>query len=472
MDRLFKLIGASDTNYAEVTSNNEVKVVTDQTSKLTPVGSEGLPLRTVSEGRLDIGQDTLLFYDSFDDTVVDARKWATTRSTNPNNAVSSGRLIISSSVSTESGMVVGVISHRLFSYTYESPICTQAAIIPQNLPDTGTAAEWGFGSYTVSGLTPLPVLNGAFFRWKPDGTFECVVATGGIETSDSLSIAKVLVGNTPIKYMLKVTLSVKKAIFEINGVVVSEILSPSGAPILQLPSIRTFGRVYVVPSMGARLGPQLIVTGWAVTQQVLQTGKNSRVIATSHGEAALSMPTTPYASPTANNEVLQPSAAQSNTSARITVLAGRFNVNAAAGADRTSPADGLLQAVLVPTNRRFICTGYVIHCGVAGAAVVTATLLEFSLFFNSTAASLATADSFNGTPQPTYAPRRVFAGTFHFPAGSPIGYTAPEIRCNFSYAPIVVESGRRFGVVCRQVAGAATASLTYRGYVQPLGYWE
>jgi hypothetical protein len=464
MSWLFKLIGASGTNQAEVDASNQVKVVTDETSKMVMCRTDGTPLRTVAEGRLDVAQDTLLFLDSFDDTAVDARKW-TIYQTTMTSAITSSQLHLNSGAVTTASTNSGVMSHARHGYQHESAIYAHAAIMPINLPATNATAEWGFG-FLASATDRSAPTDGAFFRWKSDGTCECVLSFGGTETSVAITAP-----SQNVLHHMEVELNEEECIFEIDGVEVAEILAPASTPPTASSRLPTFARVYnagVAPSAA----PQLKLAGWAVTQQMLQTGRDSRIIAVTQGEAGISLPTTPYASPVTNQQVLPAGAAQSNTAAQITAYAGRFNLNAAAGADLTSPVDALLQAVTVPSNRRFICTGYIIHCGVAGAAVVTATLLEFSVFFNSTADSLATADGFTTSPQPTYAPRRVFAGTFHFPAAAAIGYAPLDVRVDFSGAPIVVESGRRFGVVCRQVAGAATASLTYRGYVQPLGFWE
>jgi hypothetical protein len=148
------------------------------------------------------------------------------------------------------------------------------------------------------------------------------------------------------------------------------------------------------------------------------------------------------------NSTAPTSATLSNTTAGYTTLGGRFQFAAVAGA----ATDFALFGFQVPAGSRFICEGIHIETYNTGAAVATtATVLEWSMGFNSSAVSLATANII-----------RKQVGVQSFAVGAAVGATTNIIDTNF-ITPEVVESGRFLHVILNMPIGTATASQIIRG---------
>lgn len=461
----FRIEGNTSANVAEVDSANRI-LTTTSGGTVALVNSGGTPIRTIAEGRLDIGQDSLLFYDSFDDTQVDSRKWlqyVTTQTV----AISTGQMLLNSGAVTTINTNSGVLSHARYSYYHEAAIYAHAGVMPVNLPATNSTAEWGFGIIASATDRSAPT-DGAFFRWKPDGLFECVLSFGGTEQKVTVTAP-----SQNVTHHMEVELNEEECVFEIDGVEVAVILAPTGTPPTASASLPLFSRVYTGASAPS-LAPQLKIAGWACTQQLLSTYKPWGHTMAIAGQGGAWSPVTPYAGTngSTNALVLPAAAAQSNTVAPITTLGGRTHITAPAGADLAAPIDAILFAYQVPTGRRFVCTGFLLSMMNAGAAVATTpTTCEFSIGVGATAASLATADSFTASPQPTFAPRKRYLGMLSLPIGAAIGALAGEIERSFD-TPLVCEGGKFITGIMRVVVGTATASQTLRIMTQPLGYFE
>ena len=163
------------------------------------------------------------------------------------------------------------------------------------------------------------------------------------------------------------------------------------------------------------------------------------------------------------NSTSPSSASLSNTAAGYTTLGGRWQF-AAVGAAAT---DFALFGYQVPTTHRLMIDEIAISTVNTGATVATtATILDWSLGINSTAVSLATADS-----DPAYGPRRVPLGVQGLRVGDLIGYTPADIVRRFKN-PLVVEPGRFVHVIVQVPVGTATSSQVIRGDVTFGGWFE
>jgi hypothetical protein len=163
------------------------------------------------------------------------------------------------------------------------------------------------------------------------------------------------------------------------------------------------------------------------------------------------------------NSTSPSSASLSNTAAGYTTLGGRWQFAAVAGA----ATDYALFAYQVPSTHRLLINGVWISTVNTGAAVATtAHILDWSLGLDSTAVSLATADS-----DPAYGPRRVPLGMQAFLSGAAIGAVADDVVRRFTN-PLIVKPGRFVHVILQMPVATATGSQVLRGDVTFDGWFE
>lgn len=163
------------------------------------------------------------------------------------------------------------------------------------------------------------------------------------------------------------------------------------------------------------------------------------------------------------NSASPSSATLSNTAAGYTTLGGRWQFAAVAGA----ATDYALFGYVVPATHRLLVSRIGISTVNIGADVATtATILDWSVGINSTAVSLATADS-----APAYGPRRIPLGVQGFIVGAAIGTAARDIIREFNN-PLIIEPSRYFHIILQMPVGTATGSQVIRGDVTIGGRFE
>ena len=139
----------------------------------------------------------------------------------------------------------------------------------------------------------------------------------------------------------------------------------------------------------------------------------------------------------------------SNTAASYLALGGRWQYLAVAG----DPTDYALFAYQVPLGYRLHISGISITVVVRGAAVVTPTILDWSLGLHSTDVSLASPSL-----------RRFPIGIRAFTAGAGIGQAPAEMVRR--YQPVLISGpGEYVHIIMQQPNGAATVGLHFRGDV-------
>jgi hypothetical protein len=154
-----------------------------------------------------------------------------------------------------------------------------------------------------------------------------------------------------------------------------------------------------------------------------------------------------------------------NNAASYTTLGGQFNFVANA----TNETDWVLFSWSNPVSQDVVpgrvlhVTGFKADMFPIGAAVAQQTIFQWGLGASS-GASLVTADS-----QATMAMRRLPAGLQSFGANA---VSALPVTLDMTACPIIVPPSERLNIILKQINGAATASLNWRGLVTVLGYFE
>jgi hypothetical protein len=172
-----------------------------------------------------------------------------------------------------------------------------------------------------------------------------------------------------------------------------------------------------------------------------------------------------FGAQTANhdNSTSPSSGSLSNTVPAYLTLGGRWQFAAVASA----ATDYAIFGYVIPSTHRFWCTGVDIWTVNTGAAVATtATIMDWSLGINSTAASLATTDS-----GATFGPRRVTLGIQAFLSGAAIGAVAEPIRTCFEN-PLPVEPSRYVHIILQMPLATNTGSQVIRGDCLVKGWFE
>lgn len=164
------------------------------------------------------------------------------------------------------------------------------------------------------------------------------------------------------------------------------------------------------------------------------------------------------------NSTAPSSATLSNTAAGYATLGGKYQFAALAGA----ATDYALFAYQVDSDKTLCITGVSISSFVTGAAnATTASILDWALGVNSTAVSLATADSGS-----TYGPRRIPLGIQACLASTAIGgEIGPRIDIVFP-TPLVITASRYLHVILTVPVMTATSSEVIRGAVAFNGFFR
>lgn len=210
--------------------------------------------------------------------------------------------------------------------------------------------------------------------------------------------------------------------------------------------------------------PELFVGPVFVFSADLDSNKFWMHAMSSLGRSAYQSPVTPFGQ-TANftNSTAPVSATLSNTAAGYTTLGGQWQFAAPAGA----VTDFALFGYQVPAGFQLHVTRVAITAVNIGAAVATtATILRWGIGVNSSAVSLATADTAT-----TWAPRRVAIGQQAWIVAAAIGSQGVDIDRAFDTAPIV-DSGRFLHIIVSVPVSTATAGQIINGTCQVEGYFE
>lgn len=458
MRNLLLLLLLPATALADVTVNGYVGLL-DAGVKV--VDRNGNNVSTVEDGHMETSQDTVLVSNRAVGTTLNTNVWTGNVTTQTIDTVS-GFYRLNASAITTINTTSQLQTIKLHSVGYSDlPVQGVAVVKTNNLPLANSTAQLGF--FSASALT-APT-DGCYFEWNASAEFRAVANFNGtINQSGVLSNP-----SSNIIHIFTINVVYDECTFDIDGVRVASITYQATAgtsPVLgpKLPFAARIVNSASAPLLAASMQMASLTT---LVQAAALNKPFSEQLA-GGGRGAYQSPVTTYGQ-TANhaNSTSPTSATLSNTAAGYTTLGGRYQFAAPAGA----ATDFALFGYQVPTGLQLYVTGIRISaCNTGAAVATTATILDWGVGVNSSAVSLATADTL-GPPPTAWGPRRLPLDVQGFIIGAAIGACAPTIVHQFS-TPLVVDSARFFHVILQVPVGTATASQVIRGDVLVEGYFE
>jgi hypothetical protein len=471
----FVISNSAGTNFANVNASSELQIYAPNTgSGVMGTDARGEPMVFGYEGRVDTTQDQLVFYDPCDgaQVVPDHRVWTWNGTTmTVTQAAGPSRMILNGGAITTANTNTTLQSLTTFITYHEADIYFHARTMPTNLPANNAQCEWGIG--TASGAsTPT---DGVYFRWKNNNTFVCVINRAGTEVESAAQSAPAAGEYNHMEILY----NTERAIFMWESpagtpqelTMTTPVAASSMTDVLRQPVL---GRI-VIGATPPGSAPQLSFGEVAVYQKTLDLKEPYHyMLASGLGRGAFQSPTSGFAQ-TANhaNSTSPTSATLSNTAAGYTTLGGRFQYAAVASA----ATDFALFGYQVPVGFKLCVTSIRIDTVLTGAAIATtATILDWAVAVNSSAVSLATADSIPAAGPVAVAPRRMPLGVQGYSLVAPngprqIGESGENIRVTFE-PPLVCEPARFFHIILQVFLGTATASQIFRGDAFVHGYFE
>lgn len=477
--------GNNSAGLANVTATYEIQAVTPQVEEnagfvqLSTESDPGdilgtrtvIPLEASDDFRLRIGLDQTIYNQSFEGSAVATHMFNQTLSTMTTNQAA-GYFSLNSGNATATGNYAIFQTRRTIPLYGTYPTYIDMWIREANEDATNSTSEFGVG-YVSTTAAPT---DGVFFRRNNSGTLKAVVNFAGTETEATIDTTNVLARDGTAysatkcnHYLIVIHNDIVN--FWINDMLVASFGCPVNQPSLTSSAAQPiFARVYNtgVASAGRRieigflnvsLGDQHNNKPWSHAMCGLGQGAYQTQLGTATAQ-------------TANwaNSTVPTSATLSNTAAGYSTLGGQFQFAATA----TNETDWALFGYLNPAGTSTLPgkTLYVTSirvCGmvVTGAAGVNATMFFWAAGVGSSAVSLATTDAAT-----TVSPKRIPLGVQSFLAAAPIGTMAPGFDVQFTDAPLVVQPGTYLHIILKQLNGAATASLVFRGQVMVNGYFE
>lgn len=458
MSWFLKVLGNATQNVAEVDANNQLLVGLAQdptkAGNVKILDSAGKDILTTENGAIGVSQAALLLFEQVDGSTVNSNVWNTTAST-MTIAQANGFIMLNSGADKGANDYAIISSIKYMPmYGYLPLHVTLNAMVPM-AAQANAVAELGIGLVSTNAAPT----DGCFFRWNASAQLLVVVSNGGAETtSTALTVPSVTEAA-----LFEIIVVEDQVLFRIDDVLAAAVQVPPG---FAFPTnngrLPVFARVYNGSSSPAN-APQIQMGQVVVVQESTSPQATWDDVLMSLGRGAYQSPVAAFAQ-TANhaNSTSPVSATLSNTAAGYTTLGGRWQFAAPAGA----ATDYALFAYQVPVGFQLHITNVAISSAVTGAAIVTATLLDWAIGLNASGVSLATADGAG-----TWAPRRIPLGIQGIVALAGIGQVANDVSRRFE-PPVVVDGGRYLHIIVQVPSGAATIGLIFRGDVIVSGYFE
>lgn len=477
----------SSGNGAEVTTNNELKVIATNNSAVrmfsendagTITGSATLMSpETSPDYRLRVGTDTMLLNENFNATTQNTSTWSYTFATMTAAQPGAGTVNFSNVQGTTN-------AHGAFMRTFQYfPLIGTSALAVEFIAGVFTAPLvtneiWLMGLGLPSAATTPPT-DGVWLKCTSAGWTGVLIYNNVTTETGILWPAASIVLSDLQKWTILV--NQQHVEFWRNDELLGEITIPAanGQPFLT-GSLPVFMHKY---NTGAVSNTNTMrVSGVCVSALDLQTNlpyAHQQALAGGmayQGQNGFTMGSTAgVPTITSGSSAAPTSAAGSNTAANVTGLGGNGAINAAASA----ATDFIATSYQVPagtiniTARNLVITGVRISSMNNGAAVATTpTTLQWSIGFGHTAVSMATTESASFATGTTKAPRRIFLGYQSAAVGTAIGgLYSPDIVVDFTSAPIVVAPGQFINTHVKQIIGTATASQTICYTVTFMGYF-
>lgn len=476
---------------AEVNAQNHLKVTTETNVAANP-GNVGA-FRMFSENdagsvtgevylqapetsddyRLRVGTDTLLFDHTFAETLVDTSAFKITNVAVMTSSLSNGFLTLNAGNATTAGNHIAYATQRHVRLRATAPLYVEATGNLTAIPITGQIIEVGLFVPTA-GTQPQ---DGCWYQVTSAGVVGIVAYNGSITQSGILVPPESLPISTNGTYLILANQSYVE--FWIDDILMGEIKVPAGqaTPFLtdSLPfSIqqRNSGTVAGTGQSQIRVGDVSLICGDIATNKPWASQMAGMGQMGYQGQAGGTMGTTALL-PNATAATTLTGTALSQTAAIATGLGGQAGITAG-----VAGLDGLVTAFQVPVGsvtqppRNLTIKGIKISAVNIGAAVATtASIVQWSLGFGSTALSLATPEAQTVTAVSTKAYRRIPLGFSSFVVGSAIGAQAQDINISFD-CPIVVFPGEFVSTVAKFIVGTATASQVIWCAITYDSHWD
>ena len=491
--------GNNSTNLANVSSLNELKVVTPITgvcagfiSASTEVDSgDDTGYRTVivldrlDDSRLRVGLDQSVFNATFEGTVLQTPIWFQSLSTMTTQVVN-GFVILNAGISTASGTVAYIRTYRLFPTWGTYPTYVDMWVREANQDSVNSLSEWGL-IYTVSSGTQQ-LTDGIYFRRLSGGQLKAIITNNSIDIAeqgiDTTGIPpRNLVGSyDPTEsnhYLISYHNDVVR--FWINDALVAELKCPSaqamftsssnvpvGFRVLNLAATST-ARQLSVGYVNVGLGDQNTNKPWSnalcgAGQGAYQTQQGSAVGPTVTRSAA----TTGHPASGTGRSTLTWSA---TTGPGLNNLGGLWTSPAIStlSADADYPIFAFLNPVgtAAITGKTLYVTG--IRIGETSATVAAATngiFLSFIALVEASSSILPGSDSATNTSG-----KSIVLGGQGFSATDVAGTTKPGFDISFN-SPLVIPSGKYLHIVVRPFGTVTLNTLVVTGSVAVNGYFE
>lgn len=444
---------------AEVDVNRNLNVtlpqVAAQAGMAKILDSEGNTISTTENGFLKTSSANVVFFDQVDGSSVNTNMYDP-RILNMTITQSGGYWNLNAGASLTAGAYAIMQTVKCIPVFGMLPLIADITAKYSNLPESNATAELGIGTVaTTSAPTDF-----AGFRWSPSGVFQAVLNNGGTEQTVTLTAPT---ANTAHIYEIEIVDD--HVIFNIDDTDVADIFRATGQAFsLNAGRQQVIARVYNGGSAPS-LAPQLSVGEVTVIQEDMNQAKSYPETLGSLGRGFFQNPITFAQTSNHTNSMTVTATTLSNTTCANTSLGGKFALTAPA----SGATDYLVFAWQNDTGYQKTIYGIAVSTAVIGAAIVTATILEWSLGVNSSAVSLATADTgfSSGVPQ-VWGDRHVDLGVQGFVALAGIGTVAGDLVRQFP-SGIIIESGRYLKLIVTVPSGAATGSLLYRVTATILG---
>lgn len=479
--------GSTSGYLAEVDANNRFKVNLATAATPAQVGGAinysendagditGTPLlrspETDDDYRIRFAAETIFDCETINYTTQNTgkHKYITTTMTNAWTATG---------LVTNSGNITTTTTGTSFSTWAEFPILGASILYCETegsfntQPTASTLVD--FGVFRPGGTVPFAPTDGVSFRLTSAGMFG-VINSNGTETQVG-PFTWTYANNQ--KYQFIIAMHERGVEFWIDGVLYATIDTPAGQgqPCMSGSQPYSLRHAIAGGAAGAALsftlndytislgGPNIAQTASILGQRVYGSYQTLSGFAATHTSLA-----------TYPNSTTPTAAAPSNTALTANLPSG-LGGQGIANATAAAATDLIYGAYLVPagtTNiqgRRLVLRGVMVDAINTGAAVATtATTIQWSLAFGSSALTLA------GTESATVkVARRVALGYMTWPVGAAIGQgpQGGRISMDFGDAPVFVNPGEYVMLVAKVIVGTATASQTISFVWQPTYGWE
>lgn len=440
-------------------------------------GEEGMPLRNRSievsaDYRLRTGSDAFLFKDNFSHGAINTSKYRVTNTT-MTNALSGGRWVFNSSLSTASAVGTIVQSYATFSLGLSGSMYLDFEVGMTQAPQANNVCE--FGMAIAAGVT-APT-DGALFRLNSSGNWEGVVNSNSAETTIQLIATNGSAYSAGINVMhhYKIGLHNDVTDFWVDDLLYGTIPTPTslGAPLLSM-SCPIFMREY--NSAVVAVAQQMLISNIAVSTGDLDTVRLWPTVNVVMGNSSFNVPDGTAAGSTGSYvlstaPVTIGSASQLSSTAAYSTLGGQFALASGVSAETDILVFSYLnpaQTSLIPGKNLIIRGIYIdaVSLGVVGSAL--GIVQQWSLGVGGTAVAMPADSATAGTR----AYRRVPLGFITFPASAAIGAPCNRpVDINVD-CPIVIEPGTYLAVYEKNIAGTTNAGQIVRGSCYINGYFE